>query len=517
MPVWKSSRGLVALAGLFALAATLLSAVVGVWGDEAMTLSTSGYGPLEAAARAREFELQPPFYFMLLSVWRVVSGSVFWARMLSVVAAVAAVFLAGRYFRIDEEPEPATAPGRLLALLLATSPFALWAAAEARVYALALLLALAWVCLFWSGFLSPARQEQGRQLQWSAGLVLLSWLLVATQYYTGFLLLAGAPAILVARGWRHLGRYLVLMMVTGVLLLPIVRHVPEQMQRHGAVAAPGTEAPSPADVIAFGIHRAETLVLPPVEATGRLLQEGSLRRGALWAVRMALATLLGVTLAQAWRRRSRGLAGLITLPAVLLLLYMLLRFRLPDHLVADRHLVALVAPSLAGMAMVLSYASKLVRRATVSLLVAGGLALSIVRWAPLSKTGHAREVAAVLEQEASGGDVVLVYRPSLAAALALEYDGPAALVALPQPLNLRHADLTSGAGQSLADTAAIAARIDSALANASGAWLVVELAPHEHFGRVYFDRFERLIQRRFPPSPPSATFPGVQVRRLSGR
>ena len=31
------------------------------------------------------------------------------------------------------------------------------------------------------------------------------------------------------------------------------------------------------------------------------------------------------------------------------------------------------------------------------------------------------------------------------------------------------------------------------------------------------DRFERLIQRRFLPTPPVATFPGVQVRRLSGR
>lgn len=515
-PMWKSGWALVLLAGLFALAATFLSAVVGAWGDEAMALSTASYGPAEAAMRAREFELQPPFYFVLLALWRFVADSVFWARMLSVLAVVAGLLAADRYFRVEDESTPDIGSGRLLTLLLATSPFALWAAAEARVYALALALSLAWVCLFWRGFLAPDERE-GQPWRWNAGLVLVSCLLLATQYYTGFLLLAGAPAILVARGWRPLGRYVGLMLVTGLVLFPILRHVPDQMERHGAEPVPGAEAPGPVDVLAFGIHRTETLVLPPVEATGRLLQDGAVRQGALWAVRLALVTLLGTALLQAWRRRSRRVAGLLTLPTSLLLLYMLLRFRVPDHLLADRHLVALVPPSLASLAALLSYASHVVRRATVALLMVGGLVVSVIRWAPLSKTGYAREVASVLDREASPGDVVLVYRPSLAAALALEYDGPAALVALPQPLNLRLADLTSGAGQSLADTAAIAARIDSALSNASGAWLVVELAPHEHFGRVYFDRFERLIQRRFPPSPPVATFPGVQVRRLSGR
>jgi hypothetical protein len=307
------------------------------------------------------------------------------------------------------------------------------------------------------------------------------------------------------------------MLLTGLLLLPILRHVPDQMRRHGAEPAQGVEATAPLEVIAFGIHRAETLVLPPVEATGRLLQEGAARRGALLAVRLALVSLLGVALVKVWRRRSRRLAGLLMLPATLLLLFMLLRLRVPDYLLADRHLVALVPASLAALAAMLVCASYLVRRVTLGLLVAGGLTVSIINWAPLSKTGHAREVASVLNREASPGDVVLVYRPSLAAALALEYNGPAHLVPLPRPLDLRHADLTSGSGQSLADTAAIAARIDSILANASGAWLVVELAPHENFGRVYFDRFERLIQRRFLPTPSVATFPGVQVRRLSGR
>ena len=516
--MWKSHANVVFLAGLFALVAGTLSLLVGAWGDEAMALSTAGHGPVEAATRAREFELQPPLYFVLLSVWRLLSSSVFWARMLSVLAVAAAILVAGRYFLPSASSARHTAsPGRILALLLATSPIALWAAAEARVYGLTLGLGIVWVCLFWWIFLaSNPLDNRGRRAR-AVGLVVVSCMLLATQYYTGFLLLAGAPAVLAARGWRPLARYVGLMLAVGVVVSPLLRHVPEQMRLHGAGPAPRAEMATPAAAFAFAVHRVETLALPPVEAAGRVLPPGLPRRAGVGGARLVLVALLGLALLQVWRARSRELAGVLVLPASLALLFLLLRFRIPDHLLAERHLVSLVPPLLAALAVMLSTASPWVRRTALTLLVAGGLAVSIVQWAPLAKTGHAREVAAVLDREVSEGDVVLVYRPSLAAALALEYDGPARLVPLPRPLDLRRADLTSGSGQSLADTAALAARLDSALANARGAWLVLELAPQEVFGRVYFDRFDRLIRWRFPPSPPVATFPGVQVRRLSGR
>lgn len=515
--MWKSHGAVIILAGLFALAAGALSLLVGAWGDEAMALSTANYGPAEAATRAREFELQPPLYFVLLSIWRYLSGSVFWARMLSVVAVVAAILVAGRCYPSRGSLHQAGGLNRILALLLATSPVALWAAAEARVYGLTLFLGVSWVCLLWRVFLVPAPPDSGRRVAGAVGLTVLSSLLLATQYYTGFLLLAGAPAVLAASGWRHLGRYVGLMLVAGILVSPLLMNVPEQMRLHGTDPVPGAVPTTPTAAFAFAVHRVETLVLPPVEAISRVLPPGLPRRGGVWGVRLALAVLLGLALRRAWRARSPELAGLLVLPVTLAVLFMLLRFRIPDHLVAERHLVSLVPPLLAALAVLLSSAAPWVRRAALTVLVSGGLVASVVQWRALAKTGYARDVAEVLEREASEGDVVLVYRSSLAAALALEYDGPARLVPLPRPLDLRRADLTSGSGQSLADTAALSARLDSALSNARGAWLVLELAPQEVFGRVYFDRFERLIRRRFPPSPPVATFPGVQVRRLSGR
>ena len=514
--MWISQKAMMFLAGLFALVAGALSLAVGVWGDEAMALATTGHGPVEAAVRARDFELQPPLYFVLLSIWRFISGSVFWARMLSVVAVAAAVVVAARHFH-PARISRSDGPNQLLALLLASSPVALWAAAEARVYGLTLLLGVSWMCLLWRVLLVPA-PPGGKALRGGvAGLVVVSALLLATQYYTGFLLLAGAPAVLVARGWRPLGLYVALMLAAGILVSPLLLNVPDQMRRHGASPAPGAEPTTVAVAMAFAMHRVETLALPPVEAVSTALPPGLPRRAAVWGVRLVLALLFGLSLRQAWRARSRELAGLLVLPAALVGLFLLLRFRIPEHLLADRHLVILVPALLGAMAVVLTSAAPWVKGATLALLVAGGVGVSVRTWQPLAKTGYARQVAGVLERGASAGDVVLVYRPSLAEALSLEYHGPARLVSLPRPLDMRRADMTSESGQSLADTAALAARIDSALANARGAWLVIELAPDEAFGRVYLDRFERLIRRRFPPNLPVATFPGVEVRRLSGR
>lgn len=122
--MWISHRAVIVLAGLFALVAGVLSLVVGAWGDEAMTLATTGHGPVEAAVRARDFELQPPLYFVLLSIWRFVSASVIWARMLSVVAVTAAILIAAHRFLPNAGSGSSDARRNwLLALLLATSPW----------------------------------------------------------------------------------------------------------------------------------------------------------------------------------------------------------------------------------------------------------------------------------------------------------------------------------------------------------------------------------------------------------
>ena len=53
--------------------------------DEPYTMITTAHGPSYAVERALSFEDQPPIYFFLVSIWRVVNKSLTWVRLFSVV------------------------------------------------------------------------------------------------------------------------------------------------------------------------------------------------------------------------------------------------------------------------------------------------------------------------------------------------------------------------------------------------------------------------------------------------
>src|SRR3954454_10573537 len=81
-----------ALAGLYLAIALPLAARLDIWIDEAYTLATTGQGLRHALHQALFFEQQPPLYFLLLSLWRMLDGGVFFARLFSVLCGLAALF-----------------------------------------------------------------------------------------------------------------------------------------------------------------------------------------------------------------------------------------------------------------------------------------------------------------------------------------------------------------------------------------------------------------------------------------
>lgn len=107
----------------------------GLWGDEAFSVwaSKQPIGSLIAGLDA-----QPPLYHLLLGASRVLWGeSVFALRYLSVGCSVLLVAVGARLGRLLG----GSSASAFTALLLATSPIALYFAQEARMYALAVLLA----------------------------------------------------------------------------------------------------------------------------------------------------------------------------------------------------------------------------------------------------------------------------------------------------------------------------------------------------------------------------------------
>lgn len=185
-----------------------------LWLDEALTVNIASLPPDEIFDALRR-DGHPPLHYLLLHYWMEVFGDGDTAvRALSGVFSVAALplaWMAGR--RLGGRRL-----GALFLVLLATSPFAVRYATEARMYSLVTLLAL-------GGWLLLHRALERPTAARLVPVALVSGLLLLTHYWAFHLLVATA-ALLAWRAWRGTGdsaaavRSLVALAAGGVLFLP---------------------------------------------------------------------------------------------------------------------------------------------------------------------------------------------------------------------------------------------------------------------------------------------------------
>ncbi|HKQ71438.1 MAG TPA: glycosyltransferase family 39 protein, partial [Polyangiaceae bacterium] len=209
--VWGNWKIGVVTAGYVVFCAWL-SLELNVWRDEMYSLHSSEGTVAHAVRQALGFELQPPVYFALLSVWRLLDSSVFFARLMSTASGALAIVTAGAISRrLFPRVDPAWG-----AALVATHPFVVWAGTEIRVYALVLLLGAA----LFLAFLSAYGDTSSRWAR--AAFTALAVAAIYTQYYLGVLLLCFGAALLVVRGPRRTLPFVADLGVVGLMAVPLL-------------------------------------------------------------------------------------------------------------------------------------------------------------------------------------------------------------------------------------------------------------------------------------------------------
>ena len=68
-----------------------LAWLLNIWADEASTLHTTQNGLAYAFRHAAADERQAPLYFWILGLWRDLNGSIFFARLFSLICVAAAI------------------------------------------------------------------------------------------------------------------------------------------------------------------------------------------------------------------------------------------------------------------------------------------------------------------------------------------------------------------------------------------------------------------------------------------
>lgn len=211
------------LVGLYLAIAIPLAAILNIWIDEAYSLNTTGKNIQYAIRQAIDFEIQPPLYFVLLNIWRIFSGSIFWARLFSVIAIALTIYLvsllAKRYI-------PSVNPIWIVAIF-AFNPFVIKVALEIRVYAFAMLLSALLLWLFFDGYLAQKPQAKARVLY-----PILAIAALYTQYYLACLLIANGIVLLILKRWQALKYYVLGMSLVALCFSPMLFSLLHQVSTH---------------------------------------------------------------------------------------------------------------------------------------------------------------------------------------------------------------------------------------------------------------------------------------------
>ncbi|MBC5805459.1 MAG: hypothetical protein DLM53_03335 [Candidatus Eremiobacter antarcticus] len=400
------------------LAITLpLANVLNTWVDESYTLRTTMSTPAYAFHQAIHFELQPPLYFVLLSVWRSIDHSVFFARLFSVICVALLVWVStGLSERYVKNVHPAW-----LASVVALSPTAIWAATEIRVYALAMLLGGLLLLTFFDGYLSAAPSRTARF--WFAALVVAA---IYTQYFLAFIVL-GCGAALLLFNRRTLRPFLTFLLLTAVPCLPIVFIVREQIAS-GTSLYYGSDSTihllrrvystlslyvlplnwlRPKFVWLLGLQAA---IVAAYAAAGLRLKQLDVSGRALWLTTGIATLMLWAALAATREPFAAHYVSVIFVPAVLAVYSTIARAQLNGkNLLAPFAIAAIVC----------------------------GCVTNYSLYRPLGKAGDWKRVASFVMASESDHQPILAFQSENALTFLDYYTGRNHVIAIPHPLNFQ--------------------------------------------------------------------------------
>ena len=381
---WVRLAVLFVVLAAFAVQVTTLTRQ-SMWLDEVMALYFTRGSLTETLQRIVQPDDNGPLFYLLLFVWRRVAGvSDFAVRYMSVLFAVLTVPLLFRWVRRLLTDRSAFAA----VWLFVCSPFVLWYAQEAKMYALHMMVSVASSLVLLEAF------RKGSWWRWGLYVVLVSTVLYSHLF--GAFLVASQGLMALLLGWRRPRRllaYIASMLLLGVAHLPLlsfawrmVRHYRPRDIWRGFVPLHTIIR----DAIGQYFFRVPA---PGVSWTVLLLPTGLILAGAL---------LLYL------RRRTDG--GVLVLHAMVpVLIFYPVSFSVPVY--TAKYLAAVVPALFALAAWGAEALARLWRPLGLLVLVLGMLMLNAVArdmTDPAMQRGDWRYVADYVETHEGGDDIVVI-------------------------------------------------------------------------------------------------------------
>ncbi len=374
-----------------------LAYTLNIWADEASTLYTTQNGFFRAFQNLFTDEKQAPLYFLLLSLWRKLNDSIFFARLFSIICSLLAIVVFSRLARKIWEEKPAL----LLTAIFALHPYLFWASLEIRLYSLIILITCLLFLFFHDGYLREDSTSKKSQYFY----VLASIAALYTNYYLGFLLVGAFVALLILRRLREAKSYFVQMLGVGIAILPLFYIISFQFSDRVITFQ---EEKSFIEGIKILWNHFLTFVLPTEIYT---TEEGSAFSFVrLWIVRLSIAAVLIILLKNKLKDLDKNVLAFGTMAAVCGAFFLFVYFRLGSGYVEIRHAAVYFVAIFIAVSAVLEKILPKKLWVLAAILYSVFFSYAIYAMYPnLTKRGDWARVAAFIEQTEKPNQPIVIF------------------------------------------------------------------------------------------------------------
>jgi uncharacterized membrane protein len=203
---------------IYSILLLYLCRALNIWEDEAYSLHTSLNKLVDVIRLSYHFEDQPPGYFILLSLWRLISPSIFFARLFSVLCIAAAAYV----FYLLERTITNLENARWIVVIFLLNPFTVWAALEIRTYALLIFLTILAIYVY-------LKYYSTHQKKYLYSFLLICLIGLYTQYFFAILVAAIAFTTWIFKGWKEFFKLSLYLLIVVILFLPNLYFIFDQL------------------------------------------------------------------------------------------------------------------------------------------------------------------------------------------------------------------------------------------------------------------------------------------------
>jgi uncharacterized membrane protein len=388
-----------------------------IWLDEGYSLVTSARSAGYAFEKALTFEMQPPLYYVMLSLWRDLGNSIAFARILSLLLLLLMVIPLKAFFK-----RLFGSRHQLFTVVFITSPLVLTTALEIRYPILVFLLTVLIEYLF---LITYYKGKPGIWLRVSY--VAVAILGVYTQYYMAFLLVANFFVLLLQNSQKALRRYLPDMIWPVAALALLLPYLEYQINHSSSYCSLEV---NPKFFLSFFYHHIKYLVISAP------LYSNEFIRGVLRPI------FLGLLILPVFLRpvksfisnvlKSQYLHKII----ILLILYAFLAMLLNVKLLYVRYLtLAFVVFWILGLTVLNQLRNQ--KLVTILSILFIGLSLGYFTWCKVSQPRGQKykEIAQYIMENEKPGQPILVYKNQLTLVLNPVYEGKNKIHPIPQEVS----------------------------------------------------------------------------------